>query len=151
MCSFIKGDVIQRIHPVTKARWCHCDSSGHSATTNADVHHVAIVGDGSATTSVTCFSDEANSLTRDCNELLAEIIDKNPYQLPPSLKELEEQSLGWISFEVDLDAALPWTNAGLFGVGNKIVSLRSTEIISEVPHERSSRIILTLSKTITNA
>ncbi|GJX82942.1 DNA helicase [Tanacetum coccineum] len=49
----------------------------------------ALISDGSATIYVTCFSDQANSLTRDCNELLAERTDKDPYQLPSSLKDLE--------------------------------------------------------------
>ncbi|GJZ83397.1 DNA helicase [Tanacetum coccineum] len=49
----------------------------------------AIVNDGSTTTSITCFSDQANTLTRDCNEVLAETMNKDPYTLPPSLKELE--------------------------------------------------------------
>ncbi|GJV95745.1 hypothetical protein Tco_1547322 [Tanacetum coccineum] len=49
----------------------------------------AIVNDGSTTTFITCFSDQANTLTRDCNEVLAETINKDPYTLPPSLEELE--------------------------------------------------------------
>nr|GEX97786.1 hypothetical protein [Tanacetum cinerariifolium] len=36
------------------------------------------------------YSDQANSLTSDCNELLAELIDKYPYHLPSTLKELED-------------------------------------------------------------
>nr|GEX69255.1 hypothetical protein [Tanacetum cinerariifolium] len=47
------------------------------------------VNDGSTTTSITCFSDQANTLTRDVNEVLAELTDKNPFTLPPSLRELE--------------------------------------------------------------
>nr|GEZ01783.1 nucleic acid-binding, OB-fold protein [Tanacetum cinerariifolium] len=42
-----------------------------------------------ATTSITCFSDQANTLTRDLNEVLAELTNKNPFTLPPSLRELE--------------------------------------------------------------
>nr|GEY93015.1 hypothetical protein [Tanacetum cinerariifolium] len=38
----------------------------------------AIINDGTATVSITCFSDQANSLTRDCNDLLAD-------RLPPAL------------------------------------------------------------------
>ncbi|GJR43766.1 DNA helicase [Tanacetum coccineum] len=38
----------------------------------------------------TTYSNQANSLIKDCNELLAELSDKNPYHLPPTLKELEE-------------------------------------------------------------
>nr|GEU60408.1 hypothetical protein [Tanacetum cinerariifolium] len=47
------------------------------------------VNDGSATTYITCFSDQANMLTRYVNEVLAELADKNPFTLPPSLRELE--------------------------------------------------------------
>ncbi|GJT40019.1 DNA helicase [Tanacetum coccineum] len=49
----------------------------------------AIMGDGSATVSITCFSDQANSLTRDYNDVLAELSDNDPYHLAMSLKELE--------------------------------------------------------------
>ncbi|GJR06562.1 DNA helicase [Tanacetum coccineum] len=48
-----------------------------------------IVNDGSATTTITCFSDQANTLTRDVNEVVAELADKDPFTLPPSLRELE--------------------------------------------------------------
>ncbi|GJT40020.1 DNA helicase [Tanacetum coccineum] len=61
--------------PQTKALYSYCFK--------------AIVGDGSATVSITCFSDQANSLTRDCNDVLAELSDNDPYHLPMSLKELE--------------------------------------------------------------
>ncbi|GKE43388.1 hypothetical protein Tco_1470672, partial [Tanacetum coccineum] len=57
--------------------------------TSVDYSLQAIISDGSATISVTCFSDQANTLTRDCNELLSELIDKDPYRLPSTLKELE--------------------------------------------------------------
>ncbi|GJZ69210.1 DNA helicase [Tanacetum coccineum] len=51
------------------------------------------IGDGSGTICLTCFSNQANSLIKDCNELLAELSDKNPYHLPPTLKELEDTIL----------------------------------------------------------
>ncbi|GKD57581.1 DNA helicase [Tanacetum coccineum] len=35
------------------------------------------------------YSNQVNSLIKDCNELLAELSDKNPYHLPSALKELE--------------------------------------------------------------
>nr|GEZ78768.1 hypothetical protein [Tanacetum cinerariifolium] len=49
----------------------------------------AILIDGSTTISITCVINRANSLTRNYNELLAEIADKNPFHLPPFLKELK--------------------------------------------------------------
>ncbi|GKF94565.1 hypothetical protein Tco_0284265, partial [Tanacetum coccineum] len=38
---------------------------------------------------VTCFSNQANSLIIDCNELLAELSNKDPNQLPSTLRDLE--------------------------------------------------------------
>ncbi|GKA12140.1 DNA helicase [Tanacetum coccineum] len=35
------------------------------------------------------YRTQANSLIKDCNDLLAKLPDRNPYQLPPALKELE--------------------------------------------------------------
>ncbi|GJZ24604.1 DNA helicase [Tanacetum coccineum] len=52
-------------------------------------NYQAIVSDGSTTVSITCFSDQANSLTKDVHEVLAEISDKDPYHLPESLIQLE--------------------------------------------------------------
>ncbi|GJV80955.1 hypothetical protein Tco_1516825 [Tanacetum coccineum] len=48
----------------------------------------AIIGDGTTTISVTCFNDQANSLTKDCNELLVELSDRDPYHLPSTMKDL---------------------------------------------------------------
>nr|GEZ04090.1 hypothetical protein [Tanacetum cinerariifolium] len=50
---------------------------------------VTVVSDEMTTISITCFSDEVSTMTKDCNEVLAETGDKNPYQLPSSLKALE--------------------------------------------------------------
>ncbi|GJX23884.1 DNA helicase [Tanacetum coccineum] len=50
----------------------------------------AIIGDGSGTISLACFSKQANCLVKDINELLAETPDRNPYHLPAALKELED-------------------------------------------------------------
>ncbi|GKE50040.1 hypothetical protein Tco_1481298 [Tanacetum coccineum] len=54
-----------------------------------DLNQLQHIGDGSGTISLTCFSNEANSLVKDCTELLNELPDKNPYQLLLALKELE--------------------------------------------------------------
>ncbi|GJU35943.1 DNA helicase [Tanacetum coccineum] len=57
-----------------------------------ETYHIkqqAIIGDGSGTISFACFSKQANCLVKDINELLAECLDRNPYHLPPALKELE--------------------------------------------------------------
>ncbi|GJX69230.1 hypothetical protein Tco_0304957 [Tanacetum coccineum] len=50
-----------------------------------------IVGDEMTTISITCFSDEASTMIKDCDEVLAEIEDKNPYHLSSSLKALEDK------------------------------------------------------------
>ncbi|GKA78682.1 DNA helicase, partial [Tanacetum coccineum] len=50
---------------------------------------VAIVNDGTTTTPITWFSDQANILTKDVNEVVAELTNKDPYRLPPSLVKLE--------------------------------------------------------------
>nr|GEZ18273.1 zinc finger, CCHC-type [Tanacetum cinerariifolium] len=48
-----------------------------------------VVNDGKTTTPITCFSDQPNTLTRDVNEVLAELAYKDPYTLPPFLKQPE--------------------------------------------------------------
>nr|GEW05072.1 hypothetical protein [Tanacetum cinerariifolium] len=44
------------------------------------------IGDGSGAISVTCFSNQENSLTKDYNEVLAELPNKNAYRLSLNLK-----------------------------------------------------------------
>ncbi|GKE54418.1 hypothetical protein Tco_1489574, partial [Tanacetum coccineum] len=39
--------------------------------------------------STSVYSDQANTLTRDCNELLAELSNKDPHELSSTLKDLE--------------------------------------------------------------
>nr|GEV08926.1 helitron helicase-like domain-containing protein [Tanacetum cinerariifolium] len=67
----------------------------------------AIIGDRSGTISLTCFSNQANSLTRDCTKVLVELPDKNPYQLPPNLKNLEgaHHKHSYASWELSLGYA----------------------------------------------
>ncbi|GJT59659.1 hypothetical protein Tco_1003192 [Tanacetum coccineum] len=48
-----------------------------------------MVNDGSATTPITCFSEQAHTMTRNVNEVVAKLSDKNPYILPPNLQQLE--------------------------------------------------------------
>ncbi|GJV93168.1 DNA helicase [Tanacetum coccineum] len=67
-----------------------CKNHGPQPTPTYSYCFKAIIGDGSGTISLTCFSNQVNSLIKDCNELLAELSDKNPYHLPSALKELEE-------------------------------------------------------------
>nr|GEV38634.1 nucleic acid-binding, OB-fold protein [Tanacetum cinerariifolium] len=42
-----------------------------------------------ATTPITCFSDQAHTLTRNVNEVVAELKDKNPFALPLCLQQLQ--------------------------------------------------------------
>nr|GEV26095.1 hypothetical protein [Tanacetum cinerariifolium] len=78
------GKILIQKEPLPK-----CKDHGPQETTTYSYCFKAIVNDGSTTTSITCFSDQVNTLTRDCNEVLAETMNKDPYTFPPSLKELE--------------------------------------------------------------
>nr|GEY86284.1 nucleic acid-binding, OB-fold protein [Tanacetum cinerariifolium] len=49
----------------------------------------AMVNDDSATTPITCFSDQAHTLTRNVNKVVAELQDKNPFALPLCLQQLQ--------------------------------------------------------------
>nr|GEU67024.1 nucleic acid-binding, OB-fold protein [Tanacetum cinerariifolium] len=49
----------------------------------------AIINDGTAAMSLTCFSNNTNTLINDCDDILAELSDKDQYKLPYALKELE--------------------------------------------------------------
>ncbi|GJR38151.1 hypothetical protein Tco_1213835 [Tanacetum coccineum] len=51
--------------------------------------YVSVDGNGTATMFVTCFSDQANTLIRDCNDILAELPNKDPHELLSALKDLE--------------------------------------------------------------
>ncbi|GKB15919.1 DNA helicase [Tanacetum coccineum] len=70
-----------------------------------DLNQLQHIGDGSGTISLTCFSNEANSLVKDCTELLNELPDKNPYQLPLALKELEGTTHTF-QFHFDINSTL---------------------------------------------
>ncbi|GJW08873.1 hypothetical protein Tco_1571296 [Tanacetum coccineum] len=70
-----------------------------------DLNQFQYIGDGSGTISLTCFSNEANSLVKDCAELLNELSDKNPYQLPSTLKELEGTTHTF-QFHFDINSTL---------------------------------------------
>ncbi|GJX11492.1 pectin acetylesterase 5-like protein [Tanacetum coccineum] len=64
------------------------------------------VDDGTATISIICFSDEAFTLTKDYNQVLAEIEHKDPYQLPLSLKALQEEKTQLQEFRYEGDPML---------------------------------------------
>ncbi|GKD02616.1 hypothetical protein Tco_1177590, partial [Tanacetum coccineum] len=49
----------------------------------------AIFSDRTSTISIPCFSNKANTLTKDCDQVLPEIEHEDRYQLLPSQKELE--------------------------------------------------------------
>ena len=48
-----------------------------------------VLSDSTATGVMTCFSNEANSLVRDCKELLQTIPASDPYEYPPELLSLQ--------------------------------------------------------------
>ncbi|GJS83511.1 DNA helicase [Tanacetum coccineum] len=66
-----------------------CKNHGPQPTPTHSYCFKAIIGDGSGTIPVTCFSNQANALVKDCNELLTELSTRNPYELPSILKDLE--------------------------------------------------------------
>ncbi|GJT02293.1 DNA helicase [Tanacetum coccineum] len=66
-----------------------CKNHGPQPTPTHSYCFKAIIGDGSGTIPITCFSNQANALVKDCNELLTELSTRNPYELPSILKDLE--------------------------------------------------------------
>nr|GEV37712.1 DNA helicase [Tanacetum cinerariifolium] len=56
---------------------------------NKPTQRIAMVNDGSTTTPITCFSDQAHTLTRNVNEVVAELQDKNHLALPLCLQQLQ--------------------------------------------------------------
>ncbi|GJX31073.1 hypothetical protein Tco_0240928 [Tanacetum coccineum] len=48
-----------------------------------------IINDESATVSLTCFSPEAHKIITDCNTIVDELDNKDPYHHPPPLKTVE--------------------------------------------------------------
>nr|GEX94409.1 hypothetical protein [Tanacetum cinerariifolium] len=66
-----------------------CKNHGPQPTPTYSYCFKAIIGDGSGTIPLTYFSNQVDSLIKDCNELLAKLSDKNPYNLPSALNELE--------------------------------------------------------------
>ncbi|GKD44352.1 DNA helicase [Tanacetum coccineum] len=63
-------------HPIPS-----CKNHGPQPNPTYSYCFKAIIGDGSGTISLTCFSNQANSLTRDCIKVLTELPDKNPLRL----------------------------------------------------------------------
>nr|GEV49950.1 hypothetical protein [Tanacetum cinerariifolium] len=43
--------------------------------------------------SMTCFSDQVNTVIRDCNDILSELPNKNPYELSSALTNLKDKVL----------------------------------------------------------
>nr|GEX42590.1 nucleic acid-binding, OB-fold protein [Tanacetum cinerariifolium] len=66
-----------------------CKNHGPQSTLVYSSCFKSIIGDETTTISLTCFIVQANSLTMDCNELIAELLDKDLYHLSSTLKELQ--------------------------------------------------------------
>nr|GEX69779.1 hypothetical protein [Tanacetum cinerariifolium] len=66
-----------------------CKNHGPQPTPVYSYCFKAIINDGTATMSLTCFSDNTNTLIKDCDNILAELLDKDQYKLPFALKDLE--------------------------------------------------------------
>ncbi|GJV98097.1 DNA helicase [Tanacetum coccineum] len=55
-------------------------------------HYQAIIEDGTATATLTCFSLEAHTFVPDCNTVLTSAEDKDTYHVPVALKQAECQT-----------------------------------------------------------
>ncbi|GKB03653.1 DNA helicase [Tanacetum coccineum] len=66
-----------------------CHNHGPQPTPNYGYCFKAIIDDGTATATMTCFSPEAHTFVPDCNTILNTIEDKNANHVPPVLKEAE--------------------------------------------------------------
>nr|GEU77779.1 putative ribonuclease H-like domain-containing protein [Tanacetum cinerariifolium] len=66
-----------------------CKNHGPQPTPVYSYCFKAIINDGTATMSLTCFSDNTNTLIKDCDDILAELPDKDQYKLSFALKDLE--------------------------------------------------------------
>ncbi|GKD97746.1 DNA helicase, partial [Tanacetum coccineum] len=66
-----------------------CHNHGSQPTPNYGYCFKAIINDGTATATITCFSPEAHTFVPDCNTVVNTIEDKNPNHVPPVLKEAE--------------------------------------------------------------
>nr|GEU30622.1 DNA helicase [Tanacetum cinerariifolium] len=67
-------------------------ASYNKLAARADVRNAilkAIINDETATMSLTCFSDNTNTLIKDCDDILAELSNKDQYKLPSALKDLK--------------------------------------------------------------
>ncbi|GJY66481.1 DNA helicase, partial [Tanacetum coccineum] len=69
-----------------------CPNHGPQPTPNYGYCFKAVIHDGTATTTLTCFSPEAHTFVPDCNMLLASTEDKDTHHVPLALKQAEGQT-----------------------------------------------------------
>ncbi|GJY07523.1 DNA helicase [Tanacetum coccineum] len=75
---------------------------------------------------------QANSLTRDCNELLAKLSDKDPYHLPYTLKDLEDTT---VPSQQELDLLFGPLYYEFFNDGTSRVNKSSSPTDNSVPQD----------------
>ncbi|GKB81430.1 DNA helicase [Tanacetum coccineum] len=69
-----------------------CQNHGLQPTPNYGYCFKAVVDDGTATTTITCFSPEAHTFVPDCNTMVTSVEDKDTYHVPTALKQVEGQT-----------------------------------------------------------
>ncbi|GJX83426.1 DNA helicase [Tanacetum coccineum] len=69
-----------------------CHNHGPQPTPNYGYCFRAIIDDGIATTTVTCFSPEAHTFVPDCNTIVNTMQDKDTSHVPAELKQTEGQT-----------------------------------------------------------
>ncbi|GJZ62734.1 DNA helicase [Tanacetum coccineum] len=69
-----------------------CPNHGPQPTPNYRYCFKAVIDDGTATATLTCFSPEAHTFVPDCNMLLASTEDKDTHHVPLALKQAEGQT-----------------------------------------------------------
>nr|GEU61310.1 DNA helicase [Tanacetum cinerariifolium] len=87
--SLISTHKTTRLQVIPGDPFSTCKNHGPQPTPVYSYCFKAIINDGTATMSLTCFSDNTNTLIKDCDDILAELPDKDQYKLPFALKDLE--------------------------------------------------------------
>ncbi|GJZ76221.1 DNA helicase, partial [Tanacetum coccineum] len=70
----------------------HCPDHGPQPIPNYGYCFRAVIDDGTATTTVTCFSPEAHTFVPECNTVVATIGDQETEAIPAALKEAENKT-----------------------------------------------------------
>ncbi|GJY96377.1 DNA helicase [Tanacetum coccineum] len=69
-----------------------CHNHGPQPIPNYGYCFKAVIDDGTATTTITCFSPEAHTFVPECNAIVTSAESYHTNQIPPTLKEVEGQT-----------------------------------------------------------